>query len=149
MFKKKNAFTLVELMVVVIIIGILTAVSVPLYKNMKYKAITSEAKAGLGMFAKDLKMLCMEFDKDHIGSIGELKTLSPETYEHYCLAGTTGAKYTYFKQFYIVSMTDVKNYTLKATTNYDVDPSHRQVRMIVEDGNVTWDDDLTSKEKKW
>jgi prepilin-type N-terminal cleavage/methylation domain-containing protein len=151
MFRNKKAFSTIELMVVVIIVGILAVVSVPIYKNLKYKAITSEAQAGLGMFARDLKMLCAEYNRDHIGSIGELNALSPATYDHYCQAGVgeDGAKFTYFKQFYIVSMTDVQNFTLKATTLYSVDPPHRQVRMIVENGNVTWDEDLTSDEKKW
>ena len=44
----KAGFTLVELMIVIIIVGILAAVAVPLYRGYVRKAMSSEAIAGLG-----------------------------------------------------------------------------------------------------
>ena len=44
----KKGFTLIELMIVVAIIGILSAVAIPNFLNFRYKAKTSEAKANLG-----------------------------------------------------------------------------------------------------
>jgi len=44
----KKGFTLIELMIVVAIIGILSAIAIPNFVNFRYKAKTSEAKANLG-----------------------------------------------------------------------------------------------------
>ncbi len=67
-----NAFTLLELMVVVIIVGILAAVAVPKFTNYKHKAIAAEAIATVGAMnhaAEILAAECPSFD-GHTGEFG-------------------------------------------------------------------------------
>lgn len=55
--KDKAGFTLVELMIVIIIVGILAAVAIPLYRGYVRKAMSSEAIAGLGTVRTALRVM--------------------------------------------------------------------------------------------
>lgn len=58
--KSKRAFTMVELMVVVLIVGILAAVAVPLMSGRVDSAKWSEGKAALGTIASALRAYAAE-----------------------------------------------------------------------------------------
>jgi type IV pilus assembly protein PilA len=58
--KSNKAFTMVELMVVVLIVGILAAVAVPLMSGRIDSSKWSEAKAGMGTIASALRSYAAE-----------------------------------------------------------------------------------------
>ena len=49
---RNNAFSLVEMMVVIAIIGILSAIGIPKYQQFKAKSVQSQAVEGLGSIYK-------------------------------------------------------------------------------------------------
>ena len=62
--KKSKGFTLVELIIVIVIVGILSIVAVPIYRGYTKKAIATEAKALLGSIATAEKVYYAEFGHD-------------------------------------------------------------------------------------
>lgn len=58
--KNKNAFTLIELMVVVLIVGILAAVAIPIMRARSDAAKWTEGKAGCGSIATALRAYAAE-----------------------------------------------------------------------------------------
>ena len=54
--RKNSGFSLVELMIVIVIIGVLAAVAVPIYNNNVTKARMSEADAALGSIRTQLRV---------------------------------------------------------------------------------------------
>lgn len=59
--KKTKGFTLVELVIVIVIVGILSIVAVPIYRGYTRKAMASEGRALLGTIQTAQKVYYTEF----------------------------------------------------------------------------------------
>lgn len=81
----KEAFTLIELMIVVVIIGILAAVAIPSYQGFQQKAKSTEAKIILSSIYSLEKIYHAEFNKysSNLKKIG----LKPYKFKYYETAG--------------------------------------------------------------
>lgn len=58
---KAKGFTLIELVIVIVIVGILSVVAVPIYEGYTKKAIATEGKALLGIINTGQKVYYSEF----------------------------------------------------------------------------------------
>jgi prepilin-type N-terminal cleavage/methylation domain-containing protein len=107
--KKNSGFSLVELMIVIVIIGVLAAVAVPIYSNNVMKAKMSEADASLGSIRTQLRV--------YYGENGNYPTLTSGTYViggkgtwHDINVGELTGKYFTDSSYTIVS--DATTYTI-------------------------------------
>jgi len=67
--KAKQGFTLIELMVVVIVIGVLAAAAAPIYRFATNRAYGSEGKAIMGSMVKSMKVLYTENSESYPTSV--------------------------------------------------------------------------------
>ena len=59
--RNRGGFTLVELMIVIIIVGVLAAVAIPMYQIMPQRSRGTEAAAALGLVRSAMRIYYAEF----------------------------------------------------------------------------------------
>ena len=91
-FKSQNAFTLVELIVVVVIIGILSSIAIPSFQNASEKAKQKEASSMLASYAKAAQAFYTEYSTLAVSprNLGEYVTISACRYNNPSQCKTAG-----------------------------------------------------------
>lgn len=92
--KRQDGFTLVELMVVVAIIGLLSAVAIPNFKKYQAKAKSSEAKLQLAAIYTAMQSWYSDYDNYASCLVQMGYDASPEFGSRYYATGFAAASYT-------------------------------------------------------
>jgi len=87
--KKQNGFTLIELMIVVAIIGILSAIAYPSYQSYMKKSARADAKVGLTKLADKQERFYLQ-NNTYTATIADLNTstTSEEGYYDFTISST-------------------------------------------------------------
>jgi len=132
--KKEDGFTLIEIMVVLVILGILATISVPVYSNYVRKAKISEAISNVSAYANAIRIYRMETGswptKADITGDAAKKAYAVSVDENYFTItwtsnATTGLTMTITNN----------NFDVACTFTYVIDPDYKG----------TWNDDATEK----
>jgi len=99
LYKNHSAFTIVELLVVIVVIGILAAITIVSYTGVSQKATASSLKSDLSNGSKKLKMYQVEYGSyptmgapDSNGMICPTSPIDTK----YCIKPSTGNTFAYF-----------------------------------------------------
>jgi len=127
--KSNKGFTLIELMIVVVIIGILAALAIPRFMRSTTKAKQSEAKQLLKQIYTMQHSYRQEFDAYCLNGI-TASAAAPNTFAQIGVEIQTTARYTY------VMVSAANTFTCTATANLDDDAAN-DVWTINQAGTLT------------
>lgn len=114
--RKSNGFTLIELMIVVVIIGILAALALPRFMTSSTKSKQSEAK----QYLKEIYTMQRSYLMDHEsyalnGAVAD--SVNRMAFINICVEIMLPARYTY------TMASSATQFTCTATANLDDDPA--------------------------
>ncbi len=95
--KSMKGFTLVELVIVIVIVGILSVVAVPVYKGYTKKAMATEGKALLGAINTSQKVYFAEwgnFAQSAVSTVLDVNANTNKYFTTYSISAATNAGYT-------------------------------------------------------
>ncbi|MEI6850770.1 MAG: fibronectin type III domain-containing protein [Candidatus Saccharibacteria bacterium] len=123
MKNKRSAFTIVELLVVIVVIGILAAITIVGYTGVSKKAIAASQQSDLNNASKKLEMYKVDNstypqDMPETGNTSLYCPINP-TDTKYCVKSSSGNKLTYSSTF------PYTTYTLDATNNNNNSTNYR------------------------
>src|SRR5215216_611267 len=96
MAQEESGFTLVELLVVMLILGILAAIAIPAFLNQREKANDADAKADVNTAQQAMETYQTDNNGSYLGADeGELTTIEPALQNaDLAVTGVTGTGYT-------------------------------------------------------
>jgi type IV pilus assembly protein PilA len=127
--KSNKGFTLIELMIVVVIIGILAALAIPRFMRSTTKAKQSEAKQLLKQIYTMQHAYRQEFDAYSLNGV-TASAAAPNTFAQIGVEVQASARYTY------VMVSAANTFTCTATANLDDDAAN-DVWTINQAGTLT------------
>ena len=96
-YSSKPAFTIVELLVVIVVIGILAAITIVSYTGISNKATVSSLQSDLSNASKLLKMYFVEYSAYPTAPLNNNCPVAPSTVDNkYCLKPSSGNTLSYF-----------------------------------------------------
>jgi general secretion pathway protein G len=108
----KKAFTIVELLVVIVVIGILAAITIVSYTGISNKAILASIQSDLNNSSNQLKLYYTEYSSYPATLNADYCPTAPSSTTKYCLKASSGNTYTYSVA---TGVTNPQSFSLTAT----------------------------------
>ena len=126
----KKAFTLLEVLIVVVIVGILASLAIPMFQGARSKAITAEVLPNINCIEQSIELYIIEYGWPPVQLTTDLNE-DPGFLADYDLPGES----QYFK-YVLMSLLD--RYTIVAVTESPFPDDWLCSRVIMKTGQRSW-----------
>lgn len=129
--KKSSAFTIVELLIVIVIIGILAAITIVSYTGITARANNSTIQADLANNSKKLSMYYAQYGEYPKIDVGTGCPTAPTADTNYCLKASSGNSFNYsYKSTSTYGLTEKRGEVM-----YGITESTSPVAIVLDDAN--------------